>query len=334
MDVRTRLEKWPLRSPFHITGRSFTAIDVLVVTLSDGEFTGHGEAAGVLYKNDTPAGMARQVEGLGKELQAGVTREELHELLPACGARNAVDCALWDLEAKRAGLSVQKLAGLPEPRPLLTTYTVGAAEPRLMAERALAFSDARALKLKLTGEPIDIQRLQSVRAARPDVWLGVDANQGFTRAGLERMLPALVEARVQMIEQPLPIGKELELEGLQSPIPIAADESVQDLRDVTSLVGRFDVMNIKLDKCGGLTEALAMAREAQQLGLKLMVGNMFGTSLAMAPAFVLGQLCEVVDLDGPVEFTADRSPAVVYESGHIWCPQEIWGGPVASRGVR
>lgn len=334
MELKTTIEQWPLRTPFHITDRTFTAIDVLVVTITDQGCRGRGEAAGVLYKNDTPAAMALQIERVRDRLQSGVTREELRELLPSGGARNAVDCALWDLEAQRAERPVWELAGLPTPRPLLTTYTLGAAEPHEMAQRALAFETARALKLKLTGEAVDAERVRAVRSARPDVWIAVDANQGLTRARLERLLPTLVDQRVQLIEQPLPVGQEGELEGFASPIPIAADESVQDLAGVDALVGRFDAMNIKLDKCGGLTEGLMMARAAQRAGLRLMVGNMFGTSLAMAPAFVLGQLCDVVDLDGPIEFVADREPRASYEHGHIDCPPTIWGGSAAARNIR
>ncbi|NJO12374.1 MAG: dipeptide epimerase, partial [Gammaproteobacteria bacterium] len=164
-----------------------------------------------------------------------------------------------------------------------------------------------------------------VRAARPDVWLGVDANQGFTLPALERLLPVLLEARVLLLEQPLARGAEAALEGFSCPIPLAADESVQGLADVEGLQGRFDVVNIKLDKCGGLTEALLMAQAAQRLGLKVMVGNMVGSSLAMAPAFVVGQLCDIVDLDGPTFLAKDREPGVQYENGTIWCSQQVWG---------
>ncbi len=330
MDIQTRVEQWPLAAPFRITGRTFTEIDVVVVTLRDGDLAGHGEAAGVYYRHETPSSMTTQIEAVREPIEAGVNREVLRRLLPAGGARNALDCALWDLEAKRAGRPVWQLAGLAAPRSLLTTYTLGADEPAKMARGALAYARARALKLKLTGEATDAERARAVRAARPDVWIGVDANQGFTRESLERLLPVLVEARVGLIEQPFPIGQDADLEGLNSSIPIAADESVQGLSDVAGLVGRFDVMNIKLDKCGGLTEALAMAEEARWLGLKIMVGNMLGTSLAMAPAFLVGQLCAVVDLDGPILLASDRSPKVAYENGHIWCPEEVWGAPSIS----
>jgi L-alanine-DL-glutamate epimerase-like enolase superfamily enzyme len=211
------------------------------------------------------------------------------------------------------------------PRPLTTTFTIGADTPAAMARAALDYESASAIKLKLTGDdPIGCVR--AVRAARPDVWLGVDANQGLTRASLERMLPALAEAGVELIEQPLPVGEDAALAGLGSPIAIAADESVQGLASLPALVTRYDVVNIKLDKCGGLTEGLAMAREARRLGLRVMVGCMSGTSLAMAPAFVLGQVCDLVDLDGPTFLSADRARPATYADGQIWCPEGLWGG--------
>ncbi|MGH8305131.1 MAG: enolase C-terminal domain-like protein, partial [Steroidobacteraceae bacterium] len=187
---------------------------------------------------------------------------------------------------------------------------------------------ARALKVKLTGEPeLDQARVAAVRAARPEVWLGVDANQAYRIGEIPALIDRLLAERVELLEQPLARGREADLQGFKSPIPIAADESALTLTDVPGLVGRFDVVNIKLDKCGGLTEGLAMAREARRLGLRVMVGNMMGTSLAMAPAFVLGQLCDVVDLDGPTFLRHDRVPAVSYTGGSIWCDEAVWGGP-------
>jgi len=195
-----------------------------------------------------------------------------------------------------------------------------------MALDALAYPHAKAIKVKLTGQPSDADRIRAVRAARPEVWLGVDANQGFSRAFLENLLPALVETKVDLIEQPFAVGSESLLDGFDSPIPVAADESVQDGTDLHGLVGRFDVVNIKLDKCGGLTEGLAMVRIALKLGLQVMVGNTVGTSLAMAPAFLLGQLCTVVDLDGPAFLRSDRPLSARYEDGMIFCPADLWGG--------
>jgi L-alanine-DL-glutamate epimerase-like enolase superfamily enzyme len=289
---------------------------------------GRGEAAGIYYRpgEDVHSG-ALKIAAVRSEIEAGVSRADLQRLLPAGTARNAVDCALWDLDAQRTGRSAWELADLERPRPLLTTMTVSANTPEKMAAAARAYSAAKAIKLKLTGEPSDSDRVRAVRETRPDVWLGVDANQGFTLASLAGLMPTLVEARVQLIEQPFKMGQEELLEGLRAPIPVAADESVQGLADVPGLVGRFQVMNIKLDKCGGLTEALAMAREARRLGLAVMVGNMLGTSLGMAPAWLVGQVCEVVDLDGPVFLQEDRSPPVRYHGGLIHCPDGLWGVP-------
>ncbi len=319
-------ENLPLKEPFRISGYTFSESPVTVVTLRDGEGEGRGEAAGVYYLNDTPETILVTIEASREVIEAGLTREELRALLPAGGARNALDCALWELEAGRAGVPVWRLAGIETPRPLLTTFTVSAKTPGAMAERASAYSQARAIKLKLTGEiDIDIERVRAVRAARPDVWLGVDANQGYLPATLERLLPALVEARVSLLEQPCARGHEAGLDGVDHVIPIAADESVQGLDEVDALVDRFDVVNIKLDKCGGLTEGLMIGERARALGMKVMVGNMIGTSLAMAPAFVLGQQCDVVDLDGPIFLTQDRSPGATYEKGLIRCDDAVWG---------
>lgn len=326
--LQANLKSWPIKAPFHITGYTFTAFDALIVELIDEQgLTGCGEAQGVYYHQDTPVTMLAQIEAMRSRIEAGITREELQQLLPAGGARNVLDCALWDLEAKQTGKPVWELAGLNPPKPLLTTYTLGAEDPAVMAERASDFTSARAIKLKLTDDGNNAERVLAVRKARPDVWLMIDANQGFTRESLADLLPTLVEARVDVIEQPFPVGKEAWLDGLERPIRFAADESVLDRSDLARMVGRVDVINIKLDKCGGLTEALAIAREARKLGFELMVGNMGGSSLAMAPSFVVGQLCDVVDLDGPINLRADYAPPVVYEDGKIWCPDNLWGGP-------
>jgi L-alanine-DL-glutamate epimerase-like enolase superfamily enzyme len=197
-----------------------------------------------------------------------------------------------------------------------------------MAEGARKYLHARSLKLKLTGElDLDMARVRAVREARPGAWIGVDANQGYSIDALNSLIPVLVETNVSLLEQPLARGREADFEGYVSPVPIAADESALCLADMPGLVGRFDVVNIKLDKCGGLTEALAMAHRARELGLKVMVGNMVGTSLAMAPGFVVGQLCDVVDLDGPTFLKRDRTPGVTYADGKIWCGDDVWGGP-------
>ena len=328
MQLETFVETIPLKAAVRITGYTFTEVTALLVFVRDGPFVGYGEAAGVYYRNDVPLAMADQVEALRPTIEAGIDRQALQQLLPPGGARNALDCALWDLDAKRTGRPVWELAALPPPKPIVTTYTLGADTAAAMADVARSIPDARALKLKLTGGMSDADRVRAVRAARPDVWLAVDANQGFSRASLEALLPVFVDADVKLIEQPLPVGQESDLIGLVSPIPIAADESVLSLADLGRISDFFDMINIKLDKCGGLTEGLAMATEARRLGLKVMVGNMAGTSLAMAPAFLLGQLCEVVDLDGPLALAADRTPAAVYTHGRIWCPEAVWGGTI------
>jgi L-alanine-DL-glutamate epimerase-like enolase superfamily enzyme len=327
MKLHTELERWPVATPFKITGHVWDAVDVLVVRLEKDGCVGRGEGAGVYYLNDRPVSMIGQVETLRQTIERGIDRAALQDLLPRGGARNALDCALWDLEAKLARRPVWELAQLKPPQPLLTTFTCGANEPQQMASVARGYTQARAIKVKLTGDPIDAERVRAVRKARGDVWLGIDANQGFDRAALDALMPVLLEARVQLIEQPFPVGREDWLDGWRSPIPVAADESVQGLDDIAALVGRFDVVNIKLDKCGGLTEGLAMARRAIELGLDSMVGNMLGTSLAMAPGFLVGQFCKVVDLDGPLLQKTDRPIGVRYEDGFITCPRALWGYP-------
>jgi L-alanine-DL-glutamate epimerase-like enolase superfamily enzyme len=326
VELQVAVEKWPLKAPFRITGYTFVEIDVVVATISRGGHAGRGEATGVYYRSKNAATMVAQIEAARADIESAVDRETLRRVMPPGGARNAVDCALWDLESRLSGTPAWQLAGLHPPTPLVTTFTIGADDPEQMARTALSYTGAQAIKLKLTGQMVDAERVKAVRAACPDAWLGVDANQGFSRASLAELMPVLVDARVGLIEQPFPIGREADLDGLRSPIPIAADESAQDLNDVAGLVGRFDVINIKLDKSGGLTEGLAMARQARALGLDVMVGNMTGTALGMAPAALVGQLCRIVDLDGPIFLRNDRSPGVVYEKGTFWCPPEVWGG--------
>jgi len=331
LSLRYRVETKHLSAPFRISGFVFETSDVVVVELSDGSFTGRGEAAGVYYLGDNSAHIVAELNAHRSLIEDGPDREELRSLMPAGGARNAVDCAMWDLEAKREGTEAYRLADVDAPKALLTTFTLGADEPGVMAEGARRYADAQAIKVKLTGElELDVARVGAIRAARPDVWLGVDANQGFKREELDPLAAALSAHRVSLLEQPLPRGKEADLDGYRCPIPIAADESALGLDDVLGLVGRFDVINIKLDKCGGLTEALMMARAARGIGLGVMVGNMVGTSLAMAPAFIVGQQCDVVDLDGPTFLTDDRTPACQYRDGTIWCSDDVWGSRAAA----
>jgi len=320
------VETWPLSHPLRISGHSFVELQVIVATLSEGGCQGRGEATGLFYCNDTPESLVGQIEAARAAVESGIGREELRYAMPPGSARNAVDCALWDLEAKLSGKPVWELAGLPTPAPLLTTYTLGADTPELMAAKARdAYGDAKAIKLKLLGDAHDAGRVRAVRAARPDVWLGVDANQGYTAEGLSELLPILVEADVRLVEQPCKVGAEDQLAGFNSPIALAGDESVRSLKDIAAVGRFFDLINIKLDKSGGLTEALLMVEQAHQVGLKVMVGNMGGTSLAMVPALLLGQCCEIVDIDGPLFLASDRKPQISYDRGYVSAPQDIWG---------
>jgi L-Ala-D/L-Glu epimerase len=329
MNVSARVEKWPTRRPFRIAGHVWTASELLVVEVTDGKLKGRGEACGVYYKGDTPALMLDQILAAAEALSADVDSGALRELLRSSGARNALDAALWDLQAQRCGTPVWSQAKLPRPRPLRTTWTIGADTPQTMAELARELVIARALKLKLNGDGLDADRVSAVRQARPDAWIGVDANQGLTRATLLKLLPTLVDCDVRLIEQPVPVGQEAQLRGLSLPIPLAADESVQDMEDLADAALWAQVVNIKLDKCGGLTRGLEIATRARQMGLEVMVGCMLGTSLAMAPAFLLGQGCPFVDLDGPTLLARDREPSAVYRDGEIWCPEQLWGGALS-----
>ena len=333
LELDVSVETLRLAQPFRISGHVFTGSDVVVVTLRDGDLRGRGEGGGVYYLGDDVPHMLYSIGAVRSAIEAGPTRDELRSIMPAGGARNAIDCALWELEAARAGVPVWQLAGQAAPQPLRTTFTLGADSPEAMAEGARRYATARSIKVKLTGElELDIERVKEIRAARPDVWLGVDGNQGFIVDQLDELVAALEDQRVSLLEQPLARGRDADLDGYRSPVPIAGDESLLTLEDLPAAVGRFDVVNIKLDKCGGLTEGLLMAAEARRLGLGVMVGNMVGSSLAMAPAFVLGQGCDIVDLDGPTFLAEDRKPSVVYEAGTITAGPEVWGSgrvPVA-----
>jgi L-alanine-DL-glutamate epimerase-like enolase superfamily enzyme len=328
VSLQLQMEQWPRRFPARITGYSWDTTRVLQLSITSDGATGRSEASGVYFRGEDVSSVQAQLEQLRPKIEAGIDRQMLHDLLPPGGARNALDCALWDLEAKLTGRPAWQIAGLAtRPSPLLTTYTCHAASPEEMASQAKNYLGAKAIKLKLTGEDIDAERVAAVRETLPEVWLSVDANQGFTRPLLERFMPLFVKCRVAMIEQPFPIGQDALLDDFESPIPIAADESVRCLSDIPSMVDRYNVINIKLDKCGGLTEGLAMARDAKARGLKVMVGNMGGTSLAMAPAFLIGQQCDVVDLDGPIFLKSDREPSALYTNGMIYCPESVWGAP-------
>ncbi len=326
MEVSVRTETWAFRYPFRITGYVWTSCEVVVAEVTDDRQRGRGEALGVYYHDETAASISAQIIAAAQRADTVAGLAQVAASLPPGGAKNALDCALWELRARQEAVPVWRLAQLPSaPRPVQTTCTVGAADPEDMASRAREFATATALKLKLTGDGRDAERVRAVRDVRPDVWLGVDGNQGLTRASLETLLPTFVECGVQLVEQPLPLTRDADLDGLKSPIPIAADESVQTLNDIEGLVGRFDTINIKLDKCGGLTDALRMQARARELGLGVMVGCMGGTSLSMAPAFIVAQRCDITDLDGPLLLASDRSPSAVYRNGCIDCPEDVWG---------
>jgi L-alanine-DL-glutamate epimerase-like enolase superfamily enzyme len=316
--------------PFRISGYLFEAMPSIVAHISDGEETGRGEAAGVYYLGDDQARMIADVEGVASSVEAGATRAELQNLLPPCGARNALDCALWELEARTARRPVWSLAGLPSPRSLLTTFTLPADEPAQIAEKIKRFGFAKAIKLKLEGNlDKDRERVAAVRAARPDVWLSVDANQGFTSKDLDGLAQIARDFSVSLIEQPVARGDEAALAGWRPGVPVAADESILHLGELDDRASVFDVINIKLDKCGGLTEALAMAHAARRTGKEVMVGNMGGSTLAMAPGFVIGQLCDFIDLDGPFSLADDPLASQIYVDGSIFVPDEIWGSTPA-----
>jgi L-alanine-DL-glutamate epimerase-like enolase superfamily enzyme len=332
LKLRVQAERWPLKTPFRIAGHVWSEAETILVTVTRKGQVGKGEAAGVYYLGESPSFLRSQIEDAVAKIETCSSRDALRDILPPGGARNAIDCALWDLEAKEQGVPAWHIAGLAPQRRLPTTITISADPPMEAAEKAHELADAPRLKLKLTGDlDEDVARLRAVRAARPDAWIGVDANQGYARADLEHLYPELVAADVKLIEQPVRRGEEDELDGFSSAIPIAADESVQALDDLPALEGRFQAVNIKLDKSGGLTEALMMAREAKKRGFGLMVGCMAGTSLAMAPAFLLAQLCDVIDLDAPLFQRADRAIPAQYQNGTLFCPEALWGGASAKQ---
>jgi len=323
---RIRPESWALVEPFVIARGSSTEIPVLVAELGDGEgHLGRGEAAGVDYEGETLATMAAQIEGVAHALDDALDGERLRRLLPPGGARNALDCALWDLRAKQSGVPVWQAAGLAELKAVTTVFTIGLGDAATTRRKARTSAAYPILKLKVDADRhIDVVRM--VREERPHARLIVDANQAWSRELLERLLGPLLELGVELIEQPLPRGADAALEGLRTPVPLAADESCTDRASLPALAGRYAYVNIKLDKCGGLTEALAMVPEARRLGLGLMVGNMCGTSLAMAPAFLIAQASRYVDLDGPLLQREDRQPSIRFDAAVMYPPERaLWG---------
>ena len=318
-------ESWPLKGSFAISRGAKREAAVVVATLSDGTHAGRGECVPYAHYGETVEGVCEAVRAMGPALAEGLDRLALQERMPPGAARNALDCALWDYEAKARGARVEALAALPHPEPLLTAFTIGLGAPDEMAAKAAAAAAHRLLKLKL-GSDGDAERLRAVRRARPDARLIVDANEGWRGDLLAELLAACAEAGVELVEQPLPAGDDAALAGIARDIPVCADESAHDRSGLADLAGRYDAINIKLDKTGGLTEALALAEAARAQGLKIMVGCMVGTSLSMAPAIHVAQGADVVDLDGPLLLARDRDPGLAYTGDMVAPPSpELWG---------
>ena len=323
--LTVRLESWPLASAFRISRGAKTEAHVVVAEIADGPHTGRGEAVPYPRYGETPEGTRAEIEGVRDAVEGGLTREGLLQALPPGAARNALDCALWDLEAKQAGRPAWALAGLQEPQPCITAVTLSLDTPEKMGEAAARHARLPLLKLKVTGEG-DLARIQAVRANAPGVRLIVDANEGWTVSMMDELLPAFAALGVEMVEQPLPVADDAALEDRQFALPLCADESCHTREDLTRLAGRYPMVNVKLDKTGGLTEALALAMEARAMGFDIMVGSMVGTSLGMAPASLLASFADYVDLDGPLLLARDRSPRLSYD-GAILAPPEpaLWG---------
>ena len=319
--IEARGEDWPLAQPFVISRGAKTQARVVFVRVTDGQNTGRGEAVPYSRYEESVDGVLAALSAIN----GAVDRQRLPQLLPAGAARNALDCALWDLEAKQSGKRAWTLAGLPEPRPVHTAYTLSLAEPSVMAAAAKAVAHLTLLKLKLGGAG-DPERLAAVRAARPDARLIADANEAWTPDMLAPFLAAAAAARVELIEQPLPADADDALAHIERTVPVCADESAHTSADLIALARKYDAVNIKLDKTGGLTDALAMADAARVAGFRIMVGSMVATSLAAAPALLVAQAAEWVDLDGPLLLAHDRVPGLSIENGWISPPaSELWG---------
>ena len=314
-----RVERWPIAGTFTISRGSRTEAVVVVVALQEGPAIGHGECVPYARYGESIEGVVAALEALRPQIEAGVTRAGIRSLLPAGAARNALDCALWQLEASRAGLPLHQLAALPPPQPVTTAYTLSLGTPESMFEAARKAAARPLLKIKLGGEG-DAERLAAVRAGAPDSTLIVDANEAWRRETLGANLAACEKAGVALIEQPMPAGEDAALAEIETPIVICADESIHDAASLGHLPRWYDAINIKLDKTGGLTDALELRDAARARGLKIMVGCMLGTSLAMAPAILLAQGAEFVDLDGPLLLAKDREPGLIYQGSQLVPP--------------
>ena len=319
IDVAT--ETWPLARVFAISRGAKVAAEVVTVTIAQGGARGRGECVPYARYGETPASVTAQIAGLSLPID----RAALQSALPAGAARNAVDCALWDLEAKLAGRRVWDIAGLPPPRPCVTAYTLSLDTPAAMEAQARDQAARPLLKIKL-GTPEDMPRLEAVRRGAPGARIIIDANEGWSAAVYADLAPHLRRLGVEMVEQPLPAGADGALVGMARPVPVCADESCHDRTSQPGLAGKYDLVNIKLDKTGGLTEALALRAAARAQGFGVMVGCMVGTSLAMAPALLLAQGAAYVDLDGPLLLTQDRDHALRYDAAGVHPPDAaLWG---------
>jgi L-alanine-DL-glutamate epimerase-like enolase superfamily enzyme len=320
LKVQAGVETWPIAGEFVIARGAKREAAVVVAQVSDGACTGRGECTPYARYGETPVGVLAAIAAQG-ELQS---RAELRQRMPAGAARNALDCALWDWEAKRAGTSAAALAGLAL-RPVTTAYTISLGSAEEMAAKAVAARAMPLLKLKLGGAG-DAERMRQVRRACPATRLIADANESWTPEALPELMAAAAETGIELIEQPLPAGADAALSAVAHLVPVCADESLHTGADLARLAGRYDAVNVKLDKAGGLTEALALAQAARAAGLRIMVGCMVATSLAMAPALLLAQDADWVDLDGPLLLARDRQPGLRYEGALVYPPlPELWG---------
>lgn len=323
--LEVSIESWPIAGEFRISRGAKTEAIVVVATVSDGPHSGRGECTPYARYGETPEGVCQTIQTMGDHIADDLTRQALIDALAPGAARNALDCALIDLEAKQSGQSAAALLDAAVPHRVLTCYTLSLASPAEMARQAAGRAELPLLKLKLGG-PEDAERMRAVREARPDARLVADANEGWAEPDLEALLKVAAECRFETIEQPLPAGKDHALASIAHAVPVTADESVHIATDLSALRDRYDGVNLKLDKTGGLTAALATARLAKSLGFDIMVGSMVATSLAMAPALHLAALARWVDLDGPLLLARDRTPGIVYERGRITPPgPDLWG---------
>jgi len=321
MRIEVSRDVFRLAQVFTISRGSRTEAQVLTVRISDGGATGWGECVPYARYDETLESVTAEIEGLSSSF----TRADLYDLLPAGAARNAVDCALWDLEAKQTGKRVWELAGLPAPGPEITAYTLSLDTPEKMQAQAALHAHRPLLKIKL-GTPDDMPRLEAVRAGAPDAQIIIDANEGWSAQVYADLAPHLVRLGVSLVEQPLPAGEDDALIGMDRPVPVCADESCHDRASLPKLKGKYDVVNIKLDKTGGLTEALALRDAALAEGYDVMVGCMVGSSLAMAPATLVAQGAKVVDLDGPLLLAEDREDALIFDAAGVHPPTaKLWG---------